>query len=99
MQQIESLLRFLLQHQHAWQHRLGVNVAIGIGGSFDVLAGVKKRAPIYIQRIGMEWLYRLLQEPGRLWTRYLITNSRFLYYISKTIISRALFNVPGLRRR
>jgi N-acetylglucosaminyldiphosphoundecaprenol N-acetyl-beta-D-mannosaminyltransferase len=54
-----------------------VPIMHGVGGSFDVLAGVTKRAPVSWQRLGLEWLYRLLQEPGRLWRRYLVTNSAF----------------------
>jgi N-acetylglucosaminyldiphosphoundecaprenol N-acetyl-beta-D-mannosaminyltransferase len=58
--------------------RLGVPVIHGVGGSFDVLAGVTKRAPARWQRAGLEWAYRLLQEPRRLWRRYLTTNTAFL---------------------
>jgi N-acetylglucosaminyldiphosphoundecaprenol N-acetyl-beta-D-mannosaminyltransferase len=58
--------------------RLGVPVQHGVGGSFDVLAGVTARAPRAWQRCGMEWAYRVAQEPGRLWRRYLITNLTFL---------------------
>lgn len=57
---------------------LGVGMAIGVGGSFDVLAGVRQRAPLWVQKIGMEWFYRLIQEPRRLFKRYLVTNSQFL---------------------
>ncbi|MBL8926575.1 MAG: WecB/TagA/CpsF family glycosyltransferase [Pseudonocardia sp.] len=57
---------------------LDVPVLHGVGGSFDVLAGVTKRAPLAWQRLGMEWLYRLLQEPRRLFRRYAVTNSVFL---------------------
>lgn len=57
---------------------LGVPVLHGVGGSFDVLAGITRRAPIGWQRLGMEWAYRLLQEPGRMWRRYLVTNSLFI---------------------
>jgi len=57
---------------------LGVPVLHGVGGSFDVLAGVTRRAPLRWQRLGLEWAYRLLQEPRRLWRRYLTTNSAFL---------------------
>lgn len=56
---------------------LGVPVLHGVGGSFDVIAGVTRRAPVLWQRCGMEWAYRLLQEPGRLWKRYLVTNLAF----------------------
>ena len=65
---------------------LGVNVAIGVGGSFDVIAGVKRRAPQYVQDLGLEWLYRLYQEPGRLWKRYLTTNTQFLFKLAQHIL-------------
>ncbi|MBA8792690.1 N-acetylglucosaminyldiphosphoundecaprenol N-acetyl-beta-D-mannosaminyltransferase [Friedmanniella endophytica] len=58
--------------------QLDVPVLHGVGGSFDVLAGVTQRAPQLWQRVGMEWAYRLKQEPSRLWRRYLNTNSRFV---------------------
>lgn len=57
---------------------LGVPVLHGVGGSFDVLAGVTRRAPDRWQRWGFEWAFRLLQEPRRLWRRYLVTNTRFV---------------------
>ena len=57
---------------------LGVPVVHGVGGSFDVLAGVTDRAPLTWQRAGMEWAYRLKQEPRRLARRYLTTNTAFL---------------------
>ncbi len=60
---------------------LGVNLAIPVGGSFDVIAGKKRRAPRWMQEYGLEWLYRLLQEPQRLWKRYLVTNSQFIYHL------------------
>jgi N-acetylglucosaminyldiphosphoundecaprenol N-acetyl-beta-D-mannosaminyltransferase len=56
---------------------LGVPVCHGVGGSFDVMAGRVRRAPAAWQRVGMEWLFRVLQEPGRLWRRYLDTNLAF----------------------
>ena len=49
----------------------------GVGGSFDVVAGKTKRAPATWQKLGLEWLYRVLQEPRRLWRRYLVTNVKF----------------------
>lgn len=61
--------------------RLGVGMAIGVGGSFDVLAGLRARAPAWIQKIGMEWFYRLAQEPRRLFMRYLVTNSQFVWLV------------------
>ena len=69
--------------------RLGVPFAIGVGGSFDVLAGLRARAPELIQRIGLEWLFRLAQEPGRLWKRYLVTNAQFLYLMSREVLVRS----------
>lgn len=58
-----------------------VNFIMGVGGSFDVYSGLIKRAPIWMQKYGLEWLYRFLQEPQRMWKRYLIGNSKFIYYI------------------
>ena len=54
---------------------------MGVGGSFDVVAGEVSRAPLWMQKYGLEWLYRLLQEPRRMWRRYLYTNSIFLYLV------------------
>lgn len=62
--------------------RLGVNLAIPVGGSFEVFAGTAKRAPVVVQRVGMEWAFRLAQEPRRLWKRYLVTNSQFLFHLA-----------------
>jgi N-acetylglucosaminyldiphosphoundecaprenol N-acetyl-beta-D-mannosaminyltransferase len=58
--------------------RLGVPVILGVGGSFDVLAGFIPRAPRFLQRAGLEWLWRLVCEPRRLWRRYLIGNAAFI---------------------
>jgi exopolysaccharide biosynthesis WecB/TagA/CpsF family protein len=61
-----------------WSHVLNVPVCHGVGGSFDVLAGLVRRAPAWWRRLGLEWLYRVKQEPRRLWRRYLVTNSLFV---------------------
>ncbi|MGV8854195.1 MAG: WecB/TagA/CpsF family glycosyltransferase [Devosia sp.] len=61
-----------------YQHDLNVPVLHGVGGSFDILAGLTKRAPTGWRRLGLEWAYRLLQEPGRMWKRYLVTNTAFI---------------------
>lgn len=79
-----------------WE-KLGVNLAIGVGGSFDVYSGIRKRAPFWVQQTGLEWLYRLVQEPQRLWKRYLLTNSRFMLEVLRFLVARnpltiALFN-------
>jgi N-acetylglucosaminyldiphosphoundecaprenol N-acetyl-beta-D-mannosaminyltransferase len=55
-----------------------VNFTMGVGGSFDVVAGITRRAPRWMQKIGMEWFFRLLQEPRRMWKRYLFGNFRFM---------------------
>lgn len=65
---------FLATHGEA----LGVPILHGVGGSFDVIAGVTRRAPVAWQRLGLEWAYRFIQEPGRLWRRYLRTNTLFV---------------------
>jgi N-acetylglucosaminyldiphosphoundecaprenol N-acetyl-beta-D-mannosaminyltransferase len=64
---------------------------MGVGGSFDVVAGFTKRAPIWLQKLGLEWFYRLIQEPGRMWKRYLITNTLFIYYVLKEKICSHFF--------
>jgi N-acetylglucosaminyldiphosphoundecaprenol N-acetyl-beta-D-mannosaminyltransferase len=67
--------------QECWmaEHKGRVQaVMIGVGAAFDFLAGEKKQAPSWMQKNGLEWLYRLSQEPGRLWRRYLYNNPRFL---------------------
>jgi len=56
---------------------MGPVFAMGVGGSFDVVAGRTQRAPVWMQRSGLEWFYRLLQEPRRMWRRYLVGNARF----------------------
>lgn len=66
------------QEQWIAEHRaLPAKVAMGVGCSFDVLAGDLRRAPNWMQCAGLEWLFRLCQEPGRLWRRYLIGNLQF----------------------
>ena len=61
-----------------WADQLNTTVVHGVGGSFDVVAGFVERAPEKWQRLGLEWLYRVKQEPGRLWKRYLVTNLSFM---------------------
>ncbi len=67
------------QDVFAYEHRHAIHaVQLCVGAAFDFHAGAKKMAPRWMQRHGLEWLYRLCQEPGRLWKRYLITNTLFL---------------------
>ena len=56
---------------------------LAVGAAFDFHAGIVKQAPHWIQRFGLEWLFRLIQEPKRLWKRYLFTNSQFIYLFTK----------------
>jgi len=56
-------------------------VMIGVGAGFDFHAGVVKRAPVWMQKRGLEWLYRLFQDTKRLWRRYVVTNSKFIWYV------------------
>lgn len=56
-------------------------VMIGVGAGFDFHAGTVKRVPVWMQRCGLEWLYRLFQDPKRLWKRYVVTNSKFIWYM------------------
>lgn len=67
---------------------LGVSLAMGVGGSIDIVAGVTKRAPLLWQRLGLEWLYRMLQEPRRMLRRYLGTNLRFCLLVARELIRR-----------
>jgi N-acetylglucosaminyldiphosphoundecaprenol N-acetyl-beta-D-mannosaminyltransferase len=61
-----------------WGPELGVAFSMGVGGAIDVVAGVTRRAPRFLQRMGLEWAFRLAQEPRRLMRRYLVTNSQFI---------------------
>ena len=65
-------------------YALDIDCHVGaIGAVFDFYAGTTKRAPEKWQKWGVEWLYRLLKEPRRMWRRYLVGNVKFLYYITK----------------
>jgi N-acetylglucosaminyldiphosphoundecaprenol N-acetyl-beta-D-mannosaminyltransferase len=62
---------------------LGIPIAVGIGGSFEILSGEIHRAPKWMRSAGLEWSYRLLQDPGRLWRRYMLGNIEFLWCVIK----------------
>jgi N-acetylglucosaminyldiphosphoundecaprenol N-acetyl-beta-D-mannosaminyltransferase len=62
------------------------SVMMAVGAAFDFHAGTVKQAPLWMQNNGLEWFYRIMQEPGRLWKRYLITNSYFIYLFFKQIL-------------
>lgn len=76
--------RFLVHHARG----AGIPFSVGVGGSFDVLAGELRRAPGWMQRAGLEWLFRLLQEPRRLFARYAVTNTRFAWLLFRDVTSR-----------
>ncbi|NND80960.1 MAG: WecB/TagA/CpsF family glycosyltransferase [Gammaproteobacteria bacterium] len=69
-----------------WQ-ALQPAILLGVGAAFDFLSGTKARAPRWMRRLGMEWLFRLLNEPRRLGWRYLSTNTRFLYFLVREAVS------------
>lgn len=72
------------QEEWMYAHRGRLNaVAIGVGAGFDYLAGNIRRAPRLLQVLCLEWLYRLIQDPKRLFKRYLVTNAKFIFYIIK----------------
>lgn len=72
------------QENWMYEHKDKVQgVMIGVGAGFDYHAGNIKRAPKWMQKMSLEWLYRLLQDPKRLFKRYLVTNTRYLYLIKK----------------
>lgn len=73
---------------HRWRDELGVDFVMGVGGTFDVVAEKVNRAPAWMQNSGLEWLYRLCQEPRRMWKRYLITNTQFAYMLLKSRLRR-----------
>ena len=78
--------RFLASHRDA----LGVPFMMGVGGSFDILAGAVRRAPVRVQHLGLEWLYRVYQEPGRMWWRYAKTNTLFAGILAQAVVRRSL---------
>jgi len=66
-----------------WMGTMQVPFCMGVGGSFDIVAGLTKRAPVWMQRYGLEWFYRLIQEPRRMWSRYATTNPLFIWMTLK----------------
>lgn len=74
--------RFTQQHRD----RLGVPFLMGVGGSIDVFAGHTRRAPVWVQNAGMEWFFRMAQEPRRLWRRYLSTNCVYLGLLAGEVV-------------
>jgi N-acetylglucosaminyldiphosphoundecaprenol N-acetyl-beta-D-mannosaminyltransferase len=86
--------RFLASHRDI----LNVPFIMGVGGSFDVLAGEVRRAPVRMQALGFEWLYRVYQEPRRMWWRYAKTNTLFAAILAGAVIQNLLLARPKTGR-
>jgi N-acetylglucosaminyldiphosphoundecaprenol N-acetyl-beta-D-mannosaminyltransferase len=71
-----------------WADFFHAPVCHGVGGSFDIMAGVTRRAPRWMQRCGLEWFFRVLQEPRRMWKRYLVTNTVFIALAVRDLLGR-----------
>jgi len=81
-----------------WNKTLGVKFVMGVGGTFDVVAGKIKRAPLWMQDYCLEWLFRVVQEPRRLWKRYLFTNSKFLWMMIRGFFDKN-YRINGTLRK
>jgi N-acetylglucosaminyldiphosphoundecaprenol N-acetyl-beta-D-mannosaminyltransferase len=73
-----------------WRSTLGVPFVMGVGGAFDVLAGRRRRAPALLQRLGLEWAYRLAQDPKHLLGRYAVGNTVFSWLVARAAMRRAV---------
>jgi N-acetylglucosaminyldiphosphoundecaprenol N-acetyl-beta-D-mannosaminyltransferase len=69
---------------------INIPFSMGVGGSFDIISGKTKRAPKWMQKNGLEWIYRIIQEPRRLWKRYAYTNTVFIYMVMKEIFRKII---------
>ena len=74
--------------------KLEVTVMLGVGAAFDFHSGRIRQAPAWMQRIGLEWLFRLCMEPRRLWKRYLKHNPRFVYHVVRQLLGLEKFDLP-----
>jgi N-acetylglucosaminyldiphosphoundecaprenol N-acetyl-beta-D-mannosaminyltransferase len=83
--------QFLARHRNL----LRVPFAMGVGGSFDVFAGLTKRAPVWMQRSGLEWFYRFLQEPRRMFRRYFVDDLLFFWLLAKALLGQPLTSAPA----
>jgi N-acetylglucosaminyldiphosphoundecaprenol N-acetyl-beta-D-mannosaminyltransferase len=75
---------------YAHRAQLNASVLLGVGAAFDFLSGTKPQAPRWMQRAGLEWFFRLCSEPQRLWKRYLVGNTQFLYLLAKQSFKKKL---------
>ena len=72
--------------------RVRAKMALGIGVSFEFVGGIVARAPRWMQVSGLEWSFRLITEPKRMWKRYLVGNIYFCYLIARQLLEMSLFN-------
>jgi len=79
--------RWMFEHRP----RLTVPILAGVGAAFDFAAGIRKQAPAWVQERGLEWLFRLTQEPRRLWQRYLVNGPAFLWNVSLELLNLRKF--------
>jgi N-acetylglucosaminyldiphosphoundecaprenol N-acetyl-beta-D-mannosaminyltransferase len=82
--------RFMADHLGA----LDCTLMLGVGAAFDVHAGITKEAPRWVKRAGLQWFHRLLQEPKRLWKRYLINNPTFVFHIVRQFVTQGFLPRP-----
>jgi N-acetylglucosaminyldiphosphoundecaprenol N-acetyl-beta-D-mannosaminyltransferase len=83
--------RWMREHKS----RLRVPVLVGVGAAFDMISGRRKQAPRWMRERGLEWFFRLLQEPRRLWRRYLIYGSQFIVYLLLESLRLKNFEASG----
>jgi N-acetylglucosaminyldiphosphoundecaprenol N-acetyl-beta-D-mannosaminyltransferase len=77
-----------------WMPVMQVPFCMGVGGGFDIIAGRTKRAPVWMQKSGLEWCYRIYQEPRRMWKRYAKTNPIFIGMVVKEYVKRRAHSAP-----
>jgi N-acetylglucosaminyldiphosphoundecaprenol N-acetyl-beta-D-mannosaminyltransferase len=70
-----------------YREELATPAVIGVGGAFDVIGGFVQRAPVVMQKAGMEWFWRMMMEPKKLFKRYMVTNTRFMLLLAKTLVN------------
>jgi N-acetylglucosaminyldiphosphoundecaprenol N-acetyl-beta-D-mannosaminyltransferase len=82
-----------------YRHALNVPVIMGVGGTFDVLTGYVRRAPRVLQSLGFEWSWRLAMEPRKMWKRYLVTNSEYMWLAVREILGRRVGLSRGAEKK
>lgn len=84
---------------HRWGDQIGASVYLGVGGAFDVAAGHRRRAPAWLQRAGMEWLWRMGQHPTRTWPSYFANNATFAALVARDVLWPGSYAADLERRR